>query len=58
MVAPSCHTQSVTATNRVTEQLVSWLTGESFYVSCPIRPAIQLLVDVLSLILCSDGNLI
>jgi len=31
----SCHAQSLAATNRVTEQL-SWLTVESFYVSCSI----------------------
>jgi hypothetical protein len=30
-----CHAQSLAATNRVTEQL-SWLTVESFFMSCSI----------------------
>ena len=53
----ACHAQSLAATNRVTEQL-NWLTVDSFFMSCSISWMASLSVDVLSLILCNDRNLI
>jgi len=44
-----CHTQSLAATNRVTEQL-NWLAVESFFTSCSISWMASSLIDYLYLL--------
>ena len=50
-----CHTQSLAATNRVTEQL-NWLAVESFFMSCSIRWMASLIDNLLSSGFDSFGN--